>query len=85
MGHPKEVEEDAPGEEGGDACFECGADNVRVIDEAEDADDGGVQQVLEWWMDEGKVAVGHLAQAEAVAAVEEVAEVPDGCDVGVLP
>ena len=81
----QESEEDAPGEEGCGAGFQCGAENVGVVDAAEDADDGGVEKKDKRRVGEGEVAVGELAEADAEAAVEEIADVPEGGDAGVLP
>jgi hypothetical protein len=82
MGHPKE---DAPGEEGCGTCFKCGAEDVGEVDPAEDSNDRSVEEEGEGCVGEGKVAVGKLAQADAVAAVEQVADVPQDGDTGVLP
>ena len=60
MGHPQQ---NAPGEDGGEAGFQGGADDVRVIGQAEDTDDGRVKKIVEGRVDEGEVAVRHLAQA----------------------
>src|ERR1035437_7551012 len=81
MGHPKE---DAPGEEGGGAGFERSAEDVGEVDPAEDSNDRSVEEEGEGCVGEGEVAVGKLAQADAVAAVEQVADVPQDGDRGGL-
>ncbi len=67
------------------ACFEGGADDVGWVDAAKDADDGCVEEKCEWGVGEGEVAVGELAEADAVAGVEQVADVPEDSDAGILP
>ena len=79
------MEQDAPGEDGCEAGCQRRAEDVRVVDAAKDLNDGGVQEIVERWMDEGDVSERHLPQTEAVAAIEEVADVPESGDAGVLP
>jgi hypothetical protein len=81
----EQAEEDAPREEGGETRFEGGAEDVRENGAAEDADDGGVQEKGERRVGEREVAVGELVERDAEAGVEEVAEVPEDGDAGVLP
>ena len=40
----QQTKQDAPGEDGGSARFECGTQDVREVDAAEDADDRGVKK-----------------------------------------
>lgn len=58
---------------------------MREVDAAEDADNGGVEEEGERRVGEGEVAVRKLVERDAEAGVEEVAEVPEDGDAGVLP
>jgi hypothetical protein len=64
---------------------ERGIDDLAEDDAAEDFDDRGLNQERYWRMSEGKIAVRHLADGESEGVVEQVAEVPEEADVGVLP
>jgi len=79
------AEKDAPGEESCEACFKGGAEKVRERNAAEDADERGVKEEGEGRVGEGEVAVGELAERDAEAGVEQVAEVPEDGDASVLP
>jgi hypothetical protein len=78
-------EEEAPGEEGCGSSLECGADEVGIVDAAEEADDEGMDEKGERRVGEGEVAVGELAERDAVAGVKQVGDVPEDGNAGVLP
>ena len=54
-------------------------------DAARDADDGGLDEKREWRVRQGKVAIGYLAEGDALRSVENVAEIEEHRDVCVLP
>jgi len=81
----EEVEEDALSEDGrggsGEGCIE----DVVEVDAAGELDDCCLNDEGEGRVGEGEVAIRELAEGDAIAAVEEVAEVPEDGYVGVLP
>jgi len=60
-------------------------EDVVEVHAAGKAQDGGLEQKGQRRMDEGEVAVGMLAERDALAAVQQVAEVPEDGEAGVLP
>lgn len=86
----QDAEADAPGEQGGGGVGERGPGDGVPVDAAEETDEDGLKEEGERRMGEGEVAVGERAgvlerEGEAVAAVEQVGEVPEDGDVGALP
>ncbi len=81
----QDVEGDAPGEHGGEGSGSSGVEDLVEVDAAGEAEDGSLQQKCQRWVDEGEVAIGMLAERHAGAAIEQVAEVPDDGEAGVLP
>jgi hypothetical protein len=81
----KNGRKDAPGEQRGRGSGEHGIGDDVPVHAAEEVDAGGLDQEGEWSVREREVAVGNLAQRDAVAAVEQVREVPQHGDMGVLP
>ena len=49
------------------------------------ADNGGLNQICQWGVNEGEVAVWHLPQREADAAVECIAQIPQNDKMRILP
>jgi hypothetical protein len=49
------------------------------------AHDGGLDEQRQRRVDQRKIAVRHLAERDAPTGVEQVAEVPEDGDLGVLP
>ena len=79
------MESDAPGEHGGEGPGGGSVEDVVEVHAAGKAQDGGLEQKGQRRMDEGEVAVGMLAERDALAAVQQVAEVPEDGEAGVLP
>ena len=77
--------QDRPGD---DCCSGSGkrsVEDVVQVHTAGEVDDGGLNEERQGCVREGEVAVGVLAESDAVATVEEVAKVPEDGDVGIVP
>jgi hypothetical protein len=80
-----QAEGDAPREQGGAAVGESCIEDDVPVDAAEEVDACCLDEEGERSVGEGEVSVGELAEGDAEAAVEEIGEVPENADVGVLP
>ena len=81
----EQAEQDAPGEQRGECGGEGGVKIVMEDDASEELDDDGLDEKGERRVGEREVAIRKLAERDAGCVFEDVAEIPEHGEVGVLP
>ena len=81
----EQAEQDAPGEKRGESGGDGGVEIVVENDASEELDDGGLDEEGERRVGEWKVAIRKLAERDAGCVFEDIAEIPEHGEVGVLP
>ena len=76
---------DPPRQHRAEAAGDCNVENMVKKDPARQADDCGLHEKSERRVRQGKVAIGHLAESDALRGVEDIAEIEEHRDVRVLP
>src|SRR5208337_2580197 len=77
----QEGEREPPRQHRAQAAGDGGIEDVVKKNAAGDADDGGLDEKGEGCVREGEVAVGNLAEGDALRGVEDVAEIEEDRDV----
>lgn len=79
------AQQDPPGKKRHQSSHNRTIDNVVEENAASEFDEYRLSQKSEWRVGKGKVAVRYLAQRNSIRVFQDVTEIPEHCESGVLP